>query len=315
MALNSDVALECDVLDANPPPQIKWFDDQGEIQEMIQGNNVRFLDGGHYLYLRRLHPAHLERQYYCTVTNANLSQEVSSPIRYVLTDNLPRGVLKDYKQIGDLTAFVGNTSIEFAYVGGVFGDNSNETFNTLLVNDDEVSTLGNVGKILHDMLLTPGTFMLIANVDYNETRRGTLTVYRKLIILVHNFALCITFCHDNSELPRITNTLQDEREHLVGEDNLTYICEFEGFPHPRVMFYFNGARIQADSTSGVIVINNTLIIPSPQVSHSGIYQCIVSNEFGDDQAAWLLEIREPSNYCYYSNHPQTNAFPRTLYKS
>ena len=50
----------------------------------------------------------------------------------------------------------------------------------------------------------------------------------------------------------------------------------------------------ADGIDGVNIINSTLIIPTPQVSHSGIYQCIVSNEFGDDQAAWLLEIREPS---------------------
>ena len=52
VALNSSVALECDVLDAKPLPQIKWFDDQGEIQEVREGNSVRFLDGGRYLYLK-----------------------------------------------------------------------------------------------------------------------------------------------------------------------------------------------------------------------------------------------------------------------
>ena len=97
-----------------------------------------------------------------------------------------------------------------------------------------------------------------------------------------------------AEVPRITNSFRGEREHLVGEDNLTYTCEFEGFPHPRVTFYFNGVHIVTNGANDVIIINNTLTIPSPQVSHSGIYQCIVSNEFGDDQAAWLLEIRQPS---------------------
>ena len=60
IALNSAVALECDVLDANPPPQIKWYSNQGAIQEVTVDNSVRFLDGGHYLYLRRLQPSHLE---------------------------------------------------------------------------------------------------------------------------------------------------------------------------------------------------------------------------------------------------------------
>ena len=40
VALNSAVALECDVLDAKPPPQIKWFNDQREIQEITEGNRV-----------------------------------------------------------------------------------------------------------------------------------------------------------------------------------------------------------------------------------------------------------------------------------
>ena len=180
VALNSDVALECDVLNANPPPQIKWYDDHGEIREIQLSNRVRFLDDGHYLYLRRLQPTHLERQYYCAVTNVNLSQEVSAPTRYVLTDNLTQGVLMDYKQIGNLRAFVGNTSIEFAFIGGVFGDHRNETINILYVNGGEVPTLGNIGII--DRISVSGMVRLEAIVRYNHLnamRSGIMTVYRK----------------------------------------------------------------------------------------------------------------------------------------
>ena len=101
-----------------------------------------------------------------------------------------------------------------------------------------------------------------------------------------------------AEIPRITNNLQEERKYFVGEENLTYTCEFEGFPLPSIVFYFNGDCISAGGTSGINIINNTLTIPSPQVSHSGVYQCIVSNDFGDDQQAWLLEIRQPSEFSY-----------------
>ena len=98
-----------------------------------------------------------------------------------------------------------------------------------------------------------------------------------------------------AEIPRITNhNLQNEWEHFTVEHNLTYTCEFEGSPLPSITFYFNGRPVSTDI--GVSIFNNTLTIPSPQVSHSGIYQCIVSNEFGDDQQAWLLEIREPSQF-------------------
>ena len=71
-------------------------------------------------------------------------------------------------------------------------------------------------------------------------------------------------------------------------------CEFEGYPTPRIDWYFNGKPISPDS--GVSISDNTLAIASPQTSNSGIYQCIVSNDVGDDQAAWLLEIRLPSKW-------------------
>ena len=181
VALNSEVALECDVLDANPPPQIKWYNDQGPIEEvMLQNNLIRFLDGGRYLYLSKLQTSHLERQYYCAVTNANLSQEISAPTRYVLTDSLTQGVLIDYKQIGNLTAFVGNTSLEFAYVGGVFGRTINGTHSTLMVNGDEVSSLGNIGMI-NNLSFLRGIVQLEASIQYDGMtafRKGTLTIHR-----------------------------------------------------------------------------------------------------------------------------------------
>ena len=92
------------------------------------------------------------------------------------------------------------------------------------------------------------------------------------------------------EIPRIINTTQDTREHLVCK-SLTLACQFEGSPLPNVTFYFNGVILP---DNGVTIINTTLIIPYPQVSDSGIYQCIVANEFGDDQIAWLVKIRNPS---------------------
>ena len=200
MALNSEVALECDVLDAKPPPLIKWYNDRGPIQEEIQGNRVRFLDGGRYLYLTSLQPSHLERQYYCAVTDVNLNQEISAPTRYILTDNLTQGELIDYKQIGNLTAFVGNTSIEFAYVGGVFGNSINGTVNTLIADSGDITvlTFGNIGVIDVTTLTLGGAIMLEARVNYNgmtTLRRGTLTIQRessKYLILIFKSTLSST---------------------------------------------------------------------------------------------------------------------------
>ena len=95
-----------------------------------------------------------------------------------------------------------------------------------------------------------------------------------------------------TELPGITASPSDDREIVEGQQNLMYTCSFEGSPQPAISWFFNGQLINAES--GVSINDNTLTIASPQVSNSGIYQCIVSNAFGDAQAAWLLEIRPSS---------------------
>ena len=100
-----------------------------------------------------------------------------------------------------------------------------------------------------------------------------------------------------TELPSITRNPTSDRELVVGMENLKYTCEFQGSLMPDIEWYFNGQPIAADS--GISINGNNLTIASPQVSNSGIYQCVVSNDFGDDQAAWLLEIRPSSKLATY----------------
>ena len=102
----------------------------------------------------------------------------------MLADNIiVQGELVDYKQIGNLRAFIGNSSIEFAFVGGVFGNVVNKTINTLSVNGDEVAILGNIGIIDTTILSMPGMVHLEASINYNggltAVRRGTMIVFRK----------------------------------------------------------------------------------------------------------------------------------------
>ena len=77
---------------------------------------------------------------------------------------------------------------------------------------------------------------------------------------------------------------------------MTYACLNEGIPTPTVSWSYNGASVPLDS--GVTVIGDVLAISEPQVSHSGVYQCVVSNMVGglvrEDRRDWVLEIREPS---------------------
>ena len=81
-----------------------------------------------------------------------------------------------------------------------------------------------------------------------------------------------------------------DRERLVGGGSVTYRCEVEGIPAPTVTWYYNGGAV----SEGVSVNGNELVIADPQVSHSGIYQCQVTNIIGDtqyeDSRMWILEV-------------------------
>ena len=119
----------------------------------------------------------------------------------------------------------------------------------------------------------------------------TLAIYLKFCAFNTCDAQEINNCVLFSELPSITSSPMDDREIVEEQMNLEYTCEYVG-TMADIDWFFNGQPIHDDS--GVSINDNTLTIASPQVSNSGIYQCIVSNDFGDAQAAWLLEIRPSS---------------------
>ena len=84
-----------------------------------------------------------------------------------------------------------------------------------------------------------------------------------------------------------------DQEHLVGGGSISYTCVGEGSPDPAlVTWYYNEGTVSLDG------IGNNLAIAAPQVSHSGIYQCFLSNTFNQeayfDQRTWILEVRQPS---------------------
>ena len=86
-----------------------------------------------------------------------------------------------------------------------------------------------------------------------------------------------------------------DREILTGNASISYTCEGEGFPVPTFSWYYNGESISSDS--GVIVNGNQLNISDLTVNNSGIYQCLLTNNFAMITTtvfrSWILEVRDP----------------------
>ena len=85
-----------------------------------------------------------------------------------------------------------------------------------------------------------------------------------------------------------------DRERLVGGGPVEYPCTASGTPTPTITWYYNGAVIQSDSEEVIVGDDGSLTIPAPQVSHSGVYQCVAANRYSEDRRAWILEVREPA---------------------
>ena len=113
----ADVAIECRVRDANPPPQIRWRDGNGVLTEDTTNNRLRFLDNGRYLLIRQLTTAQINTNYQCEVTNARFHETVRSPTTYDLVDNVGTNDFMTYKSLISRTILVGST-VEISYIAG-----------------------------------------------------------------------------------------------------------------------------------------------------------------------------------------------------
>ena len=114
---DDDVALECPVGDANPPPQIRWLGNGIPLTEDRTNNRLRFLDNGRYLLIRQLTTEHVNTNYSCEVINARLHETVRSPTTYDLVPTLGTNNFMIYKKLMNKTIQKGDT-VEMSYVAG-----------------------------------------------------------------------------------------------------------------------------------------------------------------------------------------------------
>ena len=91
--------------------------------------------------------------------------------------------------------------------------------------------------------------------------------------------------------PSITSTPLVHREQQVGDGAVSHPCVASGYPAPAITWFHNG-EVVSDGGGVTVGADNTLTIAEPLVNHSGIYQCIVANDFGVVTRVSLLEVRE-----------------------
>ena len=112
------IAFECLVLPSQPPPIIEWFETENDVTTRLvdagEGGTPRILEDRRFLHFREI--STFPREYHCEVANARIHERVSGTRYLVNGTGLVAGGTHVYKEIGDLTAFVGEENFVFSYV-------------------------------------------------------------------------------------------------------------------------------------------------------------------------------------------------------
>ena len=108
------VALECDFSASNPSPVVQWFaDGSTRIEEDLDDNSVLYLEGGRFLFIRRLTAAQRMMRYHCEVINEN-GTSVRAPTTYTLNTDLANAGLTEYRGLGSKVGGIGQ-QLRFVY--------------------------------------------------------------------------------------------------------------------------------------------------------------------------------------------------------
>lgn len=113
--LNGAVAMECDVLDARPKPEILWFRNN-DPTPVVKERGILYFEGGRFLFIPQLTPLQRMSSYHCEVANAYpFLTHVRAPTTYLLDGNIPSFTLKVYRPVDELNYAVLGEEVTYVY--------------------------------------------------------------------------------------------------------------------------------------------------------------------------------------------------------
>ncbi|XP_039213555.1 hemicentin-1 isoform X2 [Crotalus tigris] len=259
---NQQVILECKS-DAVPPPVLTWLKD-GEILEATR--RVRILSSGRYLQINN---ADLNDAANYTCVASNVAGRTTRT--FVLDVNVPPSIKN-----GSQTVIVNinmSAVLECAVEGVPVPRISWRKDGALLAGHNvRHSLLGNGSLHIHSAQVTDtGRYLCMAtNVAGTERKRIDLQVHISPYIAPGPVNVTVSV--------NIQTTLP---------------CETTGIPKPAIAWKKNGHVLNLDQNSFRLLSSGSLVIFSPSVEDTALYECIVTNEAGKDQRTISLMVEVP----------------------
>ncbi|XP_031431207.1 LOW QUALITY PROTEIN: hemicentin-1 [Clupea harengus] len=262
---NRQVTLECKS-DAVPPPTLTWLKDGAPLQVSPR---LRILSGGRYLQINNANLPDAA-QYTCVASNVagetrrqfNLAVNVAPTIK-----SGPESVSVHVTQpvlLECVVSGVPTPRITWRKHGAI------------LANSNPRYTFGGDGslRISSAQVTDTGRYLCMAtNQAGTQRRRVDLQVYVP---------------------PTIAWTSRNNITVTVNVQT-TLSCEATGIPKPTVSWARNGRPLHTDHNQNMyrLLSSGSLVVIAPTVEDTGVYECVVTNEAGQDNRTITLTVQVP----------------------
>ncbi|XP_061539337.1 LOW QUALITY PROTEIN: hemicentin-1 [Phycodurus eques] len=261
---NRQVTLECKS-DAVPPPTLNWLKDGQPLQLSAR---VRVLSEGRYLQINMATLGD-KAQYTCVASNiaGKTTREFNLIVNVAPT-------IKDGPQA--LSVRINKPAVLECIVSGVPAPRVTwRKHGAILAGNNPRYTFMEDGSLhIHSVQVTDtGRYLCMAtNPAGTQRKRVDLEVH-------------------------VPPSILDGRTNVTVTVNVqtTLSCEASGIPKPSVIWLKNGRGINTDQNQNMyrLLSSGSLIVIAPTVEDTALYECVVSNEAGEDARSINLTVQVP----------------------
>ncbi|XP_061680955.1 hemicentin-1 isoform X2 [Syngnathoides biaculeatus] len=261
---NGQVTLECKS-DAVPPPTLNWLKNGQPLQ---MSTRVRVLSEGRYLQINMADLGD-EAQYTCVASN--IAGKTTREFNLIV--NVPP-TIKDGPQT--MSVRINQPAVLECIVSGVPAPRVTwRKHGAILVGNNSRYTFIEDGSLhIHSVQVTDtGRYLCMATNPAGTQRK-------KVDLEVH-----------------VPPSILDGRSNVTVTVNVqtTLACEASGIPKPSVIWLKNGRAINTDQNQNMyrLLSSGSLVVIAPTVEDTALYECVVSNEAGEDSRAINLTVQVP----------------------
>ncbi|XP_070688049.1 hemicentin-1 [Pempheris klunzingeri] len=261
---NRQVTLECKS-DAVPPPTLTWLKDGKPLQASAR---VRILSGGRYL---QINMAELSDRAQYTCVASNIAGKTTRQF------NLAVNVAPTIKEGSQtVSVHINKPAVLECIVSGVPPPRVTwRKHGAILAGNNPRYTFAEDGSLhIHSAQVTDtGRYLCMAtNQAGTQRKRVDLQVY-------------------------VPPSIADGRTNVTVTVNVqtTLSCEATGIPKPTVSWMKNSRVINTDQNQNMyrLLSSGSLVVIAPTVEDTAVYECVVSNEAGEDSRFINLTVHVP----------------------